>query len=79
MRMELPLCDLKTCLCYSDGNCLSKKMHVKCEYTLSKNCLNIAQELIEEYNNRHEYYDHDNYWNLGAVEALEELFKRLSE
>lgn len=77
--MELPQCNLKTCGYHSDGNCLSKTMYAQCEYTLSKSSLNVAQDLINEYNNKYEYYDTDSYWNNGAVEALEELIRRLSE
>lgn len=79
MRMELPLCNLHTCRYYSDGNCLNKTMYIKCEYTLSKYYLIVAQDLIDEYNNKHEYYDWEGYWNNGAVEALEELLRRMND
>lgn len=38
----------------------------------------LIEDLIKEYENKHEYYDWESYWNEGAVEALEELLKRLS-
>ena len=37
----------------------------------------IIGSLIYEYENKFEYYDEEKYWNLGAVEALEELARRL--
>lgn len=37
----------------------------------------IIHNLIDEYNRKPEYYDTDSMWNLGAVEALEELLRRL--
>ena len=79
MRMELPLCNLKTCRYYSDGNCLNKDIYANCKYTWSKDWVNIAYDLINEYNNKYSYYDTDSYWNNGAVEALEELLRRLGE
>ena len=39
----------------------------------------VVHDLIKEYENRGEYYDSDIYWNLGAIEALEELLRRLNE
>ena len=36
MRMELPLCNLKTCRYCFDGNCIEKIMYEQCEYTLAK-------------------------------------------
>ena len=38
----------------------------------------VIKDLIEEYQNKYEYYDNESYWNLGAVEALEELLRRLN-
>ena len=38
----------------------------------------LIEDLIKEYENRNEYYDNESYWNLGAVEALEELLRRLN-
>ena len=37
----------------------------------------IIGNLIYEYENKFEYYEEEKYWNLGAVEALEELTRRL--
>lgn len=37
----------------------------------------IIGNLIYEYENKFEYYEEEKYWNLGAVEALEELARRL--
>ena len=37
----------------------------------------IIGDLIYEYENKFEYYEEEKYWNLGAVEALEELTRRL--
>lgn len=39
MRMELPRCNLKTCLMHSDGNCTSKLYYERCYYTELKNAL----------------------------------------
>jgi hypothetical protein len=39
----------------------------------------LIEDLIKEYQNKYEYYDNESYWNLGAVEALEELLRRLNE
>lgn len=39
----------------------------------------VIEDLIKEYNNKHEYDDSDACWNLGAIEALEELLRRLNE
>ncbi len=39
----------------------------------------LIEDLIEEYQNKYEYYYHESFWNLGAIEALEELLKRLNE
>lgn len=39
----------------------------------------LIEDLIKEYQNRCEYYDHENNWNLGAVEALKELLRRLND
>ena len=39
----------------------------------------LIEDLIKEYKNKYEYYEWEGYWNLGAVEALEELLKRLNE
>ena len=39
----------------------------------------LIEDLIKEYENKHEYYDHERYWNLGAVEALEKLLKKVKE
>lgn len=38
----------------------------------------VIQDLIKEYENKYEYYECESYWNLGAVEALEELLRRLN-
>lgn len=38
----------------------------------------VIQDLIEEYENRYEYYEYESHWNNGAVEALEELLRRLN-
>ena len=39
----------------------------------------LIEDLIKEYQNKYEYYDTDSYVNIGAVEALEELLRRLNE
>lgn len=39
----------------------------------------LIRDLIEEYENKAEYYYTDSYWNCGAIEALEELLRRLHE
>lgn len=38
----------------------------------------VIKDLIEDYEHRYEYEDYEKYWNLGAVEALEELLRRLN-
>ena len=39
----------------------------------------LIEDLIKEYKDKHENYEWESHWNLGAVEALEELLKRLNE
>ena len=39
----------------------------------------VIEELIKEYESKYEYYDVESYWNNGAVEALEELLRRLNK
>ena len=36
MRIDLPLCNLKTCRYCFDGNCTDKIKYEQCEYTLTK-------------------------------------------
>lgn len=36
MRIDLPLCNLKTCRYSFDGNCTDKIKYEECEYTLAK-------------------------------------------
>lgn len=36
MRIDLPLCNLKTCRYCFDGNCTDKIKYEQCEYTLAK-------------------------------------------
>ncbi len=36
MRIDLPLCNLKTCRYSFDGNCTDKIKYEQCEYTLAK-------------------------------------------
>lgn len=38
----------------------------------------LIQDLIKEYENKPKCLYTDSYWNMGAVEALEELLKRLN-
>ena len=38
----------------------------------------LIQYMIEEYENKHEYYEWESYWNSGAIEALETLMDRLA-
>ena len=38
----------------------------------------VIKDLIEDYEHKYEYYECEKYWNLGAVEALEELLRRLN-
>ena len=37
----------------------------------------IIGKLIYEYETKFEYYEEEKYWNCGAVDALEELARRL--
>lgn len=39
----------------------------------------LIEDLIKEYKDKYEYYDTDSYWNNGAIEALEELMRRMNE
>lgn len=39
----------------------------------------VIYELIDEYNNKPEYYESDGWVNTGAIMALEELLRRLNE
>lgn len=41
------------------------------------NCADIVKKLIEEYENKSEYYDIDGWIKQGAIGALEEVFRRM--
>ena len=46
---------------------------------LNKKLRNIVRDLIKEYENMYAHYEWEDSWNNGAVEALEELLKRLND
>ena len=48
-------------------------------YEMYEGIESVINDLIEEYKNKYEYYDTDSWWNNGAIEALEELLRRLSD
>ena len=39
----------------------------------------LIEDLINRYNSKCECYEWESYWNLGAVEALEELLKEVKQ
>ena len=39
----------------------------------------IIENLIKTYKNKYEYYEWESYWNLGAIEALEELLREVKQ
>lgn len=47
MRIDLPLCNLKTCRLQFDGNCTRKTEYEKCEYTITKSHLDYTIKLIK--------------------------------
>lgn len=77
MRIDLHQCDFSNCRRHFDGNCNSKEAFRNCTYQNLLNSRHQIEKLIEEYNNKPEYYDTDGYVNHGAVEALETLLLRL--
>ena len=48
-------------------------------YEMYEGIESVINDLIEEYKNKYEYYDTDSWWNNGAIEALEELLRRLND
>lgn len=66
---------------YEDTGLTPEEFKESVDFVLNLNAKlhNVANYLIKEYTNKYEYYDTDSYWNNGAVEALEELLRRLHE
>lgn len=72
---------VETLAAYEDTGLTPEEFKESVDVVLNLNAKlhNVANDLIEEYTNKYEYYDTDSYWNNGAVEALEELLRRLHE
>ena len=72
---------IETLVAYEDTGLTPEEFKESVDFVLNLNAKlhNVANYLIKEYTNKYEYYDTDSYWNNGAVEALEELLRRLHE
>lgn len=53
---------------------MSDEMYEMCEWFES-----LIEDLIKEYKSEYRVYDAHRNWNNGAIEALEELLKRINE
>lgn len=53
---------------------MSMETNEVCEWIES-----LVEDLIKEYKSEYRVYDAHRNWNNGAIEALEELLKRMNE
>lgn len=70
MRIDLPLCNLKTCRYCFDGNCSNKNKHDACEYAFLKSSKERILERLEEVS--HEYTTKPS--DLGFVTKSRKLY-----
>jgi len=71
MRIDLPLCNLKTCRYCFDGNCSNKNKHDVCEYAFLKSSKDRIVEKLENASYMTECtFDEDGWSNNDNYEVV---------
>ena len=80
MRIDLPQCNLKTCLYSFDGNCTNKNRYETCEYQLNK--IQLEELVIEKRilkQKRINLYERLELVNEARKQAIMVFMKKLKE
>ena len=81
MRIDLPQCNLKTCLYSFDGNCTNKNRYEACEYQLDK----VEIERLTNYNtnlmcaNEDVFYTMEKNTRIAITKAIQAFAEMLKE